>query len=198
MKKLLLLAVIIVWVSISIAQTGDFLKVKQNFSGDYSLLYLHNSKNVVWQCIYDSRQSFVVGVGPAISFKCSNVCISTSIYANAILNLKDQDFPLSAYMGELFMVPSMDNWTLFTRTVLTVNSNELKQYFSGRYFLSYKLGSYNPRILSEIKETDERVIVFLGPSVEYKINNYSISFYVGTDLKTPNQKMGWLEIKFKI
>jgi len=198
MKKLLLLAIIIMWVSITLAQTGDFLKLKQNFGGDYSLLYLHNSKNVVWQCIYDSRQSLILGAGPSMNFKLDKVNISTSAYIDAILNLKDADFPIQSYMGEIFVITSIDKWNLFTRTASLTNVSDSKTYFSGRDLLSYRVGSYNIRLLSEWKQTDERTIVFVGPSPEYKINNCSISVYVGTDIKSPHSKIGWLEIKFKL
>lgn len=198
MKKIFLLVLVVAWVSITLAQTGDFLKLRQSFNGDYGLIYLHNSKTVVWQVAYNSQQSLVLGVGPSMNFKLGKTNITTFAYADAILNLKDTDFPVQSYMGEAFIITSMDRWSLFARTALLTNAENLKTYFSGRDFLGYQLGLYNVRLLSDWKQTDNRTIVFVGPSVEYKINNFSISGYIGADIKSPHPKTGWLNIKLKL
>ena len=132
------------------------------------------------------------------------VGISASAYADAILNLKDTNFPIQSCMGELFVIGNLGKWSLFTRSASLTNTESLDTSFSGMVFLGHQLGKCNVRVLTNWRQEKpnnktERISVNVGPSIEYKISEISsISGYVGTDTKSPHPKTGWLELKVKL
>ena len=208
MKKsfmiMIALAVMVAWTSVVLAQAGDFLKLRQSFNGGYSLIYNHNSRFVVSQVTYNSQQTLVLGAGPSTRFQLGKVGISASAYADVTLNLKDTNFPIQSYMGELFVIGSLGKWSLFTRNASLTDAENLDTSFSGMVFLGHQLGKCNIRILSNWRQdksnsdkTEYRVNI--GPSVEHKISETSsVSGYIGVDTRSPYPKTGWLEVKIKL
>ncbi|HPW44660.1 MAG TPA: hypothetical protein PLX67_03045 [bacterium] len=198
------LAVMVAWTSVVLAQAGDFLKLRQSFNGGYSLIYNHNSRFVVSQVTYNSQQTLVLGAGPSTRFQLGKVGISASAYADVTLNLKDTNFPIQSYMGELFVIGSLGKWSLFTRNASLTDAENLDTSFSGMVFLGHQLGKCNIRILSNWRQdksnsdkTEYRVNI--GPSVEHKISETSsVSGYIGVDTRSPYPKTGWLEVKIKL
>jgi len=208
MKKsfmiMIALAVMVAWTSVVLAQAGDFLKLRQSFNGGYSLIYNHNSRFVVSQVTYNSQQTLVLGAGPSTRFQLGKVGISASAYADVTLNLKDTNFPIQSYMGELFVIGNLGKWSLFTRSASLTDAKSLDTSFSGMVFLGHQLGKCNIRILSNWRQdksnsdkTEYRVNI--GPSVEHKISETSsVSGYIGVDTRSPYPKTGWLEVKIKL
>ncbi|HOF79786.1 MAG TPA: hypothetical protein PLP46_02485 [bacterium] len=199
------LAVMVAWTSVVLAQAGDFLKLRQSFNGGYSLIYNHNSRFVVSQVTYNSQQTLVLGAGPSTRFQLGKVGISASAYADVTLNLKDTNFPIQSYMGELFVIGNLGKWSLFTRSASLTDAKSLDTSFSGMVFLGHQLEKCNIRVLSNWRQekvdsgnkTEYRINA--GPSIEYKINDTSsISGYIGADTKSPHPKTGWLELKVKL
>ena len=114
MKKIFLVTLVMVaWTSVVLAQSGDFLKLRQSFSGGYSLIYNHNSKFCVSQVTYNSQQTLVLGAGPSTRFQLGEIGISAFAYVDATLNLKDTNFPIQSYMGELFVIGSLGKWVIY-------------------------------------------------------------------------------------
>ena len=196
MRKIIITVITVALVmitSISLAQTTDLVKFKQGFAGDYSITYQHKAPKVTWQGIYSSRGLLILGAGPSLSFKLGRVGISTTAEADVTLNLKDNQFPVSAYTGQILVIGSIDNWSLFTRTAPSVSSKSEKS-ISGTDFIGYRIKSYTLKVLSEWRGANNGHTIYLGPSVDYRVGRYSVSTYIGMDTESPHSKTGWLEI----
>lgn len=198
MKKTIFIVLVVVWASVIFAQTESFIRVKQVLGTDQRLAsFSLGSKKVGMQIVYDSRQLLTLGVGPSASFSLKKVKITAFAYADAIIDLKDADFPISSYMGEGYIVVAVDKWSIFSRTAV-LTDKEWKAHLSGKEYLGYQIGSCSMRLLSEWRKTDEKIVVVLGPSIEYTKGKCALGMYLGGDTKAPHTKTGWLEIKIKL
>ena len=194
MKKIIIAVALVMITSISLtAQTTDCIKLKQGFAGDYSITYQHKAPKVTWQGIYSSLGLLILGAGPSLGFKLGRVSISTTTEADMTLNLKEDKFPVSSYTGQILVIGSLDNWSLFTRTAPSVSSKSEKS-ISGSDFIGYRIGSYTVKVLSEWRVANKEHSIYLGPSVDYRVGRYSVSTYIGMDTESPHSKTGWLEI----